>query len=115
MDKKKFMIIQEVALEEGVKEKVAIKIKVLIKEIGIKTGVQVKIIKIETKIEMSIKITKDRDIKIRNGKIITQIKAGALKILIIMTEIPKDMITTTITEDNKKANKKLMKRMETIT
>lgn len=115
MDKKRFTIIQEVAIEEGVEEEVVTKIKVSIKEIGIKTGVQVEIFKIGTTIEMSIKITKGRDIKVRNGKIITQIKVGALKIITIMTGILKDMITTTITEDNKKANKKLMKKMETIT
>ena len=116
LGKKRFMIIQKVAKEEGVEGEVAIKIKVFSKETGIQIGVQIKIIKIETRIEMSIKITNDKDIKIRDGKITTQIKAGALKITIIMTDNRKDMTTTTIiTEDIKKASKKLMKKKETIT
>lgn len=115
LERKRFMIIQEVDIEEGVEEEVVTKTKVSIKEIGIKIGVQIKIIKIETKIEMSIKITKDKDTKTKDGKITTQIN-GALKIITTTTDNLKDMTTTTTTtEDNKKVNKKLMKSKETIT
>ena len=115
MEMKKVMIIQEEeVIEEEVEEEVTIRTKVSIKEIETKVGVQVKEYKIEMRTEISTKIIESKDIKIRTGKIKSQIKAGVLKNS-IMTDSLKDLTTTTITGDNKKANPKMTTKKEIIT
>lgn len=109
------MIIQEEeVIEEEVEEEVTIRTKVSIKEIETKVGVQVKEYKIEMRTEISTKIIESKDIKTRTGKIKSQIKAGVLKNS-IMTDSLKDLTTTTITGDNKKANPKMTTKKEIIT
>lgn len=111
--KKEFMIFQEEHTEEEVEEEEVITMKALIQETEIKVGVQAKRFKIGMKTEISIKITKDKDTKTRDIKIMIRTKIGDQKIT-IMTNNLKDMTTKTITKDNKKTSQKRIMNKGTI-